>query len=270
MKRSRPGRRPSSQAGATMRGESSANEGPFFSIIIPARNERAGIEATCRAIIAEFADQALADYEILVINDHSTDDTAAVLQRLAAECPQVRAIENGTRPGFGTAVACGLEAYRGECACIVMGDLSDAPADIVAYYRLMRDGHECVFGSRFIRGARVVDYPWPKLVLNRLANWFIQVLFRLPLNDTTNAFKCYRREVIEGLRPLLSHHFNLTVELPLKAVVRGYEYTVIPISWTNRKTGLSKLRLQEMGSRYLFIVLYVWLEKSLSRGDYRR
>ena len=109
-----------------------------------------------------------------------------------------------------------------------------------------------------------------KLVINRIANWFIQLIFRMPYNDTTNAFKIYRREVIEGIQPILSQHFNLTVELPLKAIVRGYSYSVIPMRWYNRTTGVSKLKLKEMGSRYLFIVLYIWLEKHLSRGDYHR
>jgi hypothetical protein len=126
------------------------------------------------------------------------------------------------------------------------------------------------FGSRFMRGSRVVDYPRFKLAINRLANLFIRILFRIPLNDTTNAFKCYSREAIDGLRPLLSHHFNLTVELPLKAVIRGFSYTVIPIGWRNRTEGVSKLKLQEMGSRYLFIVLYLWLEKHLAKGDYHQ
>jgi dolichol-phosphate mannosyltransferase len=76
--------------------------------------------------------------------------------------------------------------------------------------------------------------------------------------------------VIEGVQPLLSNHFNLTVELPLKAVVRGYSYAILPTSWRGRTAGRSKLDLREMGSRYLFIVLYVFLESHLSRGDYRQ
>jgi dolichol-phosphate mannosyltransferase len=106
------------------------------------------------------------------------------------------------------------------------------------------------------------------LYINRIANLFIQILFGLNLNDTTNAFKAYRREVIGGVSPLLSHHFNLTVEIPLKAIIRGYSYKIIPITWENRKAGVSKLKIKEMGSRYLFIVLSIWLEKHLSRGDY--
>jgi dolichol-phosphate mannosyltransferase len=151
-----------------------------------------------------------------------------------------------------------------------MADGSDHPQDLVAYCAKLGEGYDCVFGSRFIRGSRLIDYPVHKLLLNRMANWFIEALFGFRFNDTTNAFKCYRRAVIEGLQPLISPHFNLTVEMPLKAIVRGYTYAVVPIRWTNRKQGISKLKIREMGSRYLFIILYLWLEKMLARGDYRR
>jgi dolichol-phosphate mannosyltransferase len=151
-----------------------------------------------------------------------------------------------------------------------MADASDSPADLVLFYRtLLLENVDCVFGSRFSKGGSTTDYPWPKLVLNRLANQFIRVLFHLPYNDVTNAFKLYRKEVIQGIQPILSHHFNLTVELPLKAIIRGYSYRIVPNSWINRKTGESKLKIKEMGARYLFVVLYCLLEMWLSMGDYR-
>ena len=153
---------------------------------------------------------------------------------------------------------------------IVMADGSDSPEDIATYYRVLAEGYDCAFGSRFVRGSRVIDYPKPKLALNRLVNVCIRMLFRHGYNDTTNAFKAYRREAIDTCRPLFSNHFNLTVELPLKAVVRGHSYKIVPISWTNRKAGVSKLKLQEMGSRYLFVVLYTFLERHLAKGDYHR
>ena len=243
---------------------------PFFSIVIPAHNEEGGIAATCEAIAARFAREGIADYEICVVNDNSRDRTEEILKDLAARIPFVRHVNNVPPNGFGFAVRKGLEAFSGQCVCVVMGDLSDSPDDILAYYREMKAGAECVFGSRFIKGSRVIDYPPHKLWLNRLANRFIQMLFHLDYNDVTNAFKCYRRDVIEGIQPLLSAHFNLTVEMPLKAIVRGYTYKTLPISWTNRQSGESKLKIKEMGSRYLFIVLYAWLEHKLSRGDYRR
>ena len=169
------------------------------------------------------------------------------------------------------AVRAGLQSFSGDVVAIVMADNSDRPEDVVLFYQVMRErGVDCVFGTRWAAGGSTVVYPQPKLVLNRLANKFIQALFWSGYNDVTNAFKMYRREVIEGIQPILSHHFNLTVELPLKAMVRGYTYCVVPNGWINRETGISKLKVKEMGSRYLFIVLYCLIEKWLSRGDYHQ
>jgi dolichol-phosphate mannosyltransferase len=151
-----------------------------------------------------------------------------------------------------------------------MADESDDCRDVVKYWQLLNQGWDCVFGSRFIKGGGTIDYPALKYVVNRLANFFIRMLFYISLNDTTNAFKAYRREVIEGCRPLIAPHFNLTVELPLKAIVRGFSWTTMPITWKNRRSGVAKLKMKEMGSRYLFIICYVWLEKYFSRGDYRK
>jgi dolichol-phosphate mannosyltransferase len=240
-----------------------------LSIIIPAYNEEDCIESTAH-LISERLERDKIDYEILVVNDNSKDNTEAVLQKINQENPRIRYINNYYPNGFGFAVRCGLENFSGDAVAVVMADNSDSPDNMVDYYYKLQEGYDCVFGSRFIKGGKVIDYPIHKLFINRLANLFIQVLFGLKFNDTTNAFKIYRKEVIEGISPLLSHHFNLTVEMPLKAIVRGYSYTTIPITWRNRTTGISKLKLKEMGSRYLFIVLYVWLEKYFSRGDYRK
>jgi dolichol-phosphate mannosyltransferase len=152
----------------------------------------------------------------------------------------------------------------------MMADESDDCRDVVRYWQKLNEGYECVFGSRFMKGGSAIDYPRLKLILNRGANLFLKILFNIRLNDTTNAFKAYRKTVIDGCRPLISPHFNLTVELPLKAIVRGYLWTTIPITWRNRRTGKGKLAIREMGSRYLFVCLYVWLEKYFSRGDYRK
>jgi dolichol-phosphate mannosyltransferase len=239
-----------------------------YSIVIPARDEEEAIVPTVTGLV-DALEAARVDYEVIVVDDASSDGTAAV-DRIAETNPRIRSHRSHNPPGFGFAVRAGLDVFTGDAVAIVMADGSDSPEDVVSYYRVLEEGHECAFGSRFVRGARVIDYPRTKLILNRIVNACIRMLFRHGYNDTTNAFKAYRREVIETAQPLLSNQFNLTVELPLKAIARGHEFAVVPISWTNRAAGASKLRLQEMGSRYVFIVLYVLLERHLSRGDYRR
>jgi len=241
----------------------------MLSVVIPAHNEEGRIEATVRELHAALADAGIS-HEILVVNDNSRDRTEEVLTHLQQQIPELRHVNNEPPNGFGFAVRTGLASFRGDAVAIVMADSSDSPEDLVAFHRKMQEGYECVFGSRFMRGARVVDYPWPKLMMNRVANFLIRLLFWSGYNDTTNAFKLYRRSVIAGLQPLLACHFNLTVELPLKAIVRGYSYAVVPTSWFNRTEGVSKFKIKEMGSRYLFIVLYCYLEKYLTREDYRK
>jgi dolichol-phosphate mannosyltransferase len=241
----------------------------MLSLVIPAHNEEGCIEQTIRAFHEKLREKNIR-HEILVINDNSQDRTEEILQILSPEIPELHYINNTPPNGFGFAVRLGLENFQGDCVAIVMADMSDRPTDLVEYYRKINEGYDCVFGSRFIRGGQAIDYPRFKYFLNRLTNTIIRLLFGIRYNDTTNAFKLYRKETIEGLKPFLSHHFNLTVELPLKAIVRRYRYAVLPNHWTNRKDGQSKLKIKEMGSRYFFIILYCLLEKWLARGDYNK
>jgi dolichol-phosphate mannosyltransferase len=240
-----------------------------LSVVIPAQNEEDVIADTVGGIVDALSREEI-DYEILVVDDGSADRTAERVAEIAAGNERVRCTPSPYRNGFGFAVRAGLELYTGDAVAIVMADGSDHPEDLVSYHRLLVAGYDCAFGSRFIHGGRTSGYPSFKLLVNRIVNTCIRAGFGHGYNDTTNAFKAYRREVIDNVQPLISHHFNLTVELPLKAIVRGHSYAVVPISWTGRKTGTSRLHLQEMGSRYLFIVLYVFFEHHLSRGDYRR
>ena len=240
-----------------------------LSVVIPARNEAESIGSTVRGVVNTLNSEGI-EYEVLVIDDSSTDGTAAVAEALAKEFRRVRCVRSPYGRGFGLTVRAGLERFEGDAVAVMMADGSDSPRDLVRYQRMLDQGYECAFGSRFMPGSAVHDYPRVKLVINRLANLAIRILFRHGYNDTTNAFKAYRREVIDNIQPLLSNHFNLTVEMPLKAIVRGHSYAIGPVSWTNRIRGESSLGLREMGSRYVFIVLYAFLEAHLSRGDYRR
>ncbi len=239
----------------------------LLSVVIPAQNEEGCIAATVEHLHVALRLEHIA-HEIIVVDDGSTDSTWEVLQRTTVNVQTLRPIQNLGAHGFGNAIILGFGHMRGDAVVVMMADESDDCRDVVRYWRTLNEGWDAVFGSRFVRGGGVIDYPWTKLYINRLANTFLRHLFHVPLNDFTNAFKAYRKTVIDGCRPFLSPHFNLTVELPLKTIVRGYSWTTMPITWRNRRSGVSKLKIKEMGSRYLFITLYCWLEKHFSRGDY--
>jgi dolichol-phosphate mannosyltransferase len=242
-----------------------------LAVLIPAHNEAVNLPDTVQAFYSALAQEGV-EHEILVVDDNSSDNTIEVLEALKSEIPSLRYVTNPPpRNGFGYAVRKGLETFEADSVAIVMADLSDDPHDLIRYFRAMVQGnYDCVFGSRFIKGGKTIGYPRNKLILNRLANNFVRLIFGLQYNDCTNAFKLYRRETILGLQPFLSPHFNLTLELPLKAIVRGYSYTVLPNSWRNRTSGASKFRIREMGSRYFFVLLYCLIERYFSKGDFRK
>mgnify|MGYP006144987913 FL=1 len=241
-----------------------------LSIVIPAYNEEESISETVDQIEEAFSKVNI-NHEIFIVNDNSKDNTLEVLKSLSEKYPNLKYETNSGPNGFGHAVRFGLERFSGDCVAVMMADLSDSPYDLIRYYTKMLEGnYDCVFGSRFIKGGKVIDYPVVKKIINRIANLIIRLVMGIKYNDTTNAFKLYKREVIEGVKPILSPHFNLTIELPLKAIIRGYSYTVVPNSWTNRKYGVSKLKIKEMGSRYFFILVYCFVEKYFSRGDFKR
>ncbi|NTU59940.1 MAG: glycosyltransferase family 2 protein [Deltaproteobacteria bacterium] len=250
-------------------GRTAARPLGLLSVVIPARDEEGCVCSTVEHLHLELRLHDV-PHEIVVVDDGSSDRTWELLTDLAGRLPELKPVQNPGPHGFGRAIVYGLDQMTGDAVVIMMADESDDCRDVVRYWQELGKGVDCVFGSRFVKGGGVIDYPWVKLVLNRLANAFLRLLFGHKLNDTTNAFKAYRREVIDGCRPLISPHFNLTIEIPLKAIVRGFSWTTLPITWRNRRSGVAKLKIKEMGSRYLFICLYVWLEKYLSRGDYRK
>ena len=240
-----------------------------LSIIIPAKDEEGDIENTLNSI-HDILKTNNVEHEILIINDHSVDSTLEILSSLEKKIKELKIINNSGKPGFGLAIRQGLENYSGDIVAIVMADGSDSPKDLINFYFKSVKNYTCVFGTRFSNGGSTKDYPIVKYIMNRFFNNLVRLIFRIKYDDITNAFKVYTREAIEGSKPFLSNHFNLTLELPLKIIIRGYKYKIIPNSWKNRQTGVSKMRIKEMGSRYMFILFYCLIEKLLTKDDYKK
>jgi dolichol-phosphate mannosyltransferase len=238
-----------------------------LSIVIPAYNEEENIVKCLEEVRSVVGQKYGIPYEILVVNDNSKDGTEAVVRSHMRVDPAVRLVNRKPPGGFGRAVRSGLEEVHGDVVVIYMADLSDDPEDVVAYYRKIQEGYDCVFGSRFIKGSKVVHYPKLKLVVNRIVNRCIQVMFWTRFNDLTNAFKAYRTEVIRDCGPYRASHFNLTLEMSLGALIRNYNIIQIPISWSGRTWGSSNLRISEMGRRYLSTLLMMFFSRHLIADD---
>jgi dolichol-phosphate mannosyltransferase len=231
----------------------------MLSVLIPAYNEADVIEETVTSI-AQTLSATGQDYEILVINDGSTDTTEALLCRLEEKKSKLRHLNNTGNHGYGYAVRFGLDSYRGDAVVVVMADGSDSPADVAAYFDRIREGYDCAFGSRFIAGAQIENYPRFKRVLNRLGNRLIGLFLRSSYSDFTNGFKCFRRNVIEDMHPLVSGQFNLTIEMSIKAVSGGANIAVIPTSWYDRNAGHSKFIVMGQVWLYLMTIVYCLLQ----------
>ena len=242
---------------------------PSLSIVIPAYNEELNISPCVDDLMQVVSVQHGIDTEVIVVNDNSQDETEAKVQELISRWPSVRLIRRAAPGGFGRAIRSGLEFARGDVVVIYMGDQSDHPSDVVKYFQTIQEGYDCVFGSRFIPGSSVQNYPKIKLVTNRIVNRAVQILFWTRMNDLTNAFKAYRREVIQRCGPYRACHFNITLEMSLSALISGYKIKQIPIQWEGRTWGSSNLRMREMGRRYLCTLLMLFFQRVLMSDDVR-
>lgn len=235
-------------------------------IIIPLKNEEKGIKNLIEKL-TPVLDRIEKKINISFIDDYSSDQTWNILKQYEEKINYVKIYKNENATGFGNALKVGIDKNLDDAIIVFMGDCSDEPNNIIDYIKYLDEGYDCVFGSRFIKGSKLNDYPLVKLIFNRLANNFIRILFFIKYNDITNAFKAYKKKVLDECNPIISQHFNINAELSLKAINRDFKYKVIPISWTNRSVGLSKFNIKEMSNRYFFTILYILLEKILLRKD---
>ncbi len=239
-----------------------------LSIIVPHFNEAKNIEDFC---INFSTRNKIENYEVVFINDYSNDNTESLVETLSNRFDKFLFIKNDKKKGLGGAIRTGISKSSGELIVIMMCDSSDSIDDLQVYYKLMKE-NECdaVFGSRFLKDSKVYNYPVKKLVLNRIFNYFVKLLFWSDYNDFTNAFKIYKKKTLLSIYPLVSEHFNIFLEIPLKIIYRNFNYKIIAIEWNNKRIGKSNFRIRELGSKYFFTLLYCFFEKILILGNKKK
>ena len=232
-----------------------------FSILIPCRNETEIIEETITNLTNNLKNY---NFEILLINDFSTDDTLIKIKQLGSKFDNIKVLDN-KKKGLGGSINLGINEALGDYIVIYMADMSDDIVNLKEYFEICINdlNIDAVFGSRFIKNSSVINYPKKKLFFNRVFNNFVKIIFFSNYNDFTNAFKIYKKKTLKELMPIVSDHFNVFLELPLKIIIRKYKYKIIPISWKGRKIGVSKFKISELGSMYIFTLLYCFIEKIL-------
>ena len=232
-----------------------------LSLIIPAFNEEEQIKITIKKLI-NFK-KNISNLEILVIDDKSTDKTYKIVKYIKKNKSFIKLFSN-PKKGLGSAIETGIKNAKNQYICIYMSDMSDDLNDLKKYYNLIKKKDvDAIFGTRFSRQSEIKGYPIIKLILNRIFNNLVRVIFFSKYNDFTNAFKIYKKNSLKKLMPIVSENFNVFLELPLKIIARKYSYIIIPIKWNYRKKGTSKFEIRELGSMYLFTLFYCLFEKIL-------
>lgn len=236
-----------------------------LSIIIPVYNESAQIPITIKKL--GLLRHKINNFEIIFIDNLSTDDSFKRLKSFTKRRSCFK-VYKSKKKGLGSAISTGIIKSKKKYVCIYMCDLSDDIDDLIKYFKKISIKKlDAVFGSRFLKQSKVRNYPIHKFILNRIVNNIIKLIFLSDYNDFTNAFKIYKRSALIKLFPIVSENFNIFLEIPLKIITRNFSYEIISINWTGRKKGTSKFQIKELGSMYLFTLLYCLFEKILLRKD---
>lgn len=239
-----------------------------LSIIIPIYNEIDQLKFTVKKLL--LLKKKINNFEVIFIDDFSNDNSFKFIKDTKKKHSIIKIYKN-KKKGLGSAISEGILRSKSDYVCIFMSDLSDDINDLVKYYKIIKkEKKDAVLGTRFSKQSKIKNYPLFKLFLNRISNNFIKIIFFSDYNDFTNAFKMYKRKTLIKLLPIVSENFNVFLELPLKIINRKYSYTIISINWNGRKYGVSKFKIKEIGSMYIFTLMYCFLEKLLLNKNHKK
>ncbi|MDW7761928.1 MAG: polyprenol monophosphomannose synthase [Acidobacteriota bacterium] len=211
-------------------------------VVIPTYNEREGLAA----LVSEIRKQGV-PLDILIVDDSSPDGTGQEAEAISRKDPGVKVLHREKKEGLGRAYQAGFRRAldAGYDTILQMdADLSHDPAVLPLFLDRIKS-RDAVFGSRYYRGVRVHNWSFKRLLLSKFSNDFIRLMLRLPTTDTTTAFKCFRRQVLEDIdfESLRGKQNAFLIELVHRTVRRGFRTEEIPFTFREREQGESKMNI---------------------------
>lgn len=228
-----------------------------LSIIIPAHNE----EENIGSLIDKVEQIKGIDFELLVVNDHSTDSTGRIVLEKTKQFSNIRLVENELDPSFANALRTGFANFKGDLVLPLMADLCDDLYTINKMYAKINEGYDLVCGSRYMGNGLRLGGSKFKSFLSSMGGRSLHLILGIPTHDIANAFKMYRKEVIKAV-DIKATGFEISMEIPLKAHYLGFKIAEVPTVWRERTKGKSSFRIIKLLPSYLR--LYFWgIYKSL-------
>lgn len=228
----------------------------FLSLIVPAYNEGANLPRLLTTIQSQSKD--FGDFELIIVNDNSRDETKEITERYAKRYPYVRVLHRKQgNNGMGAALKEGTVKARGACVVWIMADNSDDLSTIPRMVQKILGGADMVFGSRYMKGGSSGDLSAFKSLMSWGYSSIARALFGMKVHDITNAFRAFRREVFNAVA-LESDDFAISPEFSIKAHLAGFQLDEVPTIYKDRKNGTSKFRMVKMGTRYGKFLSYRW------------
>jgi SAM-dependent methyltransferase len=219
------------------------------SFVVPCHNEETTIGPLVKALTNYFGDYI---HEIMIVNDNSKDRTADVAGEIARQDKRVRVINRTPPNGVGRALRDGYAAATGAYIFTMDSDFVQIVPEMRDLFDAVAEGYDGAIGSRFTQESIMVNYPFAKIVSNRLFHWLARRSLRLGFHDISNNLKLFKAEILKNLE-ITEHHFAANAEIGLKSIAAGYRIKEVPVSWINRTAdmGSSSFRLLGVGPHYL-------------------
>lgn len=226
------------------------------SVVVPAHNEAPNIEHLVQSLLRSYG---LYIHEIVIVNDNSTDATAEVVRRVATTEPRVRLVNRSKPNGVGLALRDGYHAATGRYILSMDCDFVDILPQLRSLFRVVAEGHDGAIGSRFSHDSILINYPFAKLLSNRLCHLLIKLFLVDSARDISNNLKLYRSDIFKEMK-IATPHFSANLETGLRPLLAGRDIVEVPISWINRtaEMGSSTFLLRRVGMSYTRALLACW------------